>query len=196
MHGTTRPATANGGLRFSPDAALRLGCPRGLVETAKQLGLPCTAPPPRAPGGIWSVEITSPEDEERLHEDTSRRRRDLGLPPIATCSVGAPSRRWMPRTRWLPIASLWTSTRIREQRSSRAGAPGAAASRGHMRWKRASTASRLPRFITRGGRRSFTCRDCARLVPVPAVPLPAAPPGSELVKTPARETENLSRPAP
>ena len=82
MHGTRRPATANGGLRFSPDAALRLGCPRGIVETAKQLGLACTAPPPRAPGGIWSAEIASPEDEERLHEDTSRRRRELGLPPI------------------------------------------------------------------------------------------------------------------
>ncbi len=82
MHSTRRLATANGGLRFSPDAALRLGCPRSLVETGKQLGLPCTAPPPRAPGGIWSVDITCPEDEDRLHEDTSRRRRELGLPPL------------------------------------------------------------------------------------------------------------------
>jgi len=83
MDGTARPATANtanGGLRFPPEAARRLGCPASLVESAKGLGLPCTAPPPRAPGGIWCVEI-SPENEGCVHEDNFRRRRAAGHPP-------------------------------------------------------------------------------------------------------------------
>ena len=84
-----RGPAANGGLRFSPDAARRLGCPRRLTEEAKQLGLPCIAPPPRAPGGIWYIPIASPEDEERLLEDTYRRRRAAGHPPTGDPSVAA-----------------------------------------------------------------------------------------------------------
>lgn len=80
MDGTARPATTNGGLHFSPDAALRAGCPSGLVEEARRLGLRCTAPPPGASGGMWCIGI-GPQDEERLYGDTYRRRRAAGHPP-------------------------------------------------------------------------------------------------------------------
>ncbi len=109
MDGTARPATTNGGLHFSPDAALRAGCPSGLVEEARRLGLRCTAPPPGASGGMWCIGI-GPQDEERLYGDTYRRRRAAGHPLLAIPSAGAQSPSWMPRMMPSLIASWPTST--------------------------------------------------------------------------------------